>query len=129
VSTSEAVTRGIRVRVESRYDPDRSRPDARHWFFLYTIEIANVGTETVQLLGRHWTITDANGGVEEVRGPGVVGKQPTLAPGETFEYTSACPLRTPFGTMHGTYEMVTRGGERFAATVAPFALSEPHAIN
>ena len=80
--TSEAITAGIRVRVESRYDPTRSRPDQQQWFFLYTIQISNEGPEAVQLLSRHWVITDANGKIEEVRGPGIVGEQPVLAPGQ-----------------------------------------------
>lgn len=127
--TSEAVTRGVRVQVESEYAPDRSDPSRNEWFFLYTIRIINEGTETVQLLTRHWIITDGTGHVEEVRGPGVVGKQPILAPGESFEYTSGCPLSTPFGVMEGTYQMTTAGGERFDAKVAPFTLSEPYTVH
>ena len=127
--TSEAVTRGVRVRVKCTYDPERSRPSQNQWFFLYTITIANEGTDTVQLLTRHWTITDANGHVEEVRGPGVVGEQPILPPGESFEYTSGCPLTTPFGSMKGTYQMVTRSGDRFEATVAEFELSQPYTVH
>jgi len=95
---------------------------------LYTVQISNESSETVQLLSRHWIITDATGEVQEVRGPGVVGEQPVLAPGESFEYTSGCPLTTPFGSMNGTYQMVTSRGERFDATIAPFTLSEPHAL-
>ncbi len=98
---------------------------AREWFFLYTVTITNQGASTVQLLDRHWIITDANGAVEEVRGPGVVGRQPVLRPGESFEYTSGCPLATPFGSMNGSYRMVDDTGESFEATIAPFALSEP----
>jgi len=127
--TSEAVTRGVRVRVKSTYDADRSRPSQSQWFFLYTIRIANEGTDTVQLLTRHWIITDATGHVEEVRGPGVIGEQPILAPGESFEYTSGCPLTTPFGTMKGTYQMSTRDGERFDAQIAEFELSEPYTVH
>jgi ApaG protein len=129
VFTSEATTRGIRVRVRSRYVPERSNPKQSQYFFAYSVEIANLGDGTVQLISRHWVITDANGHVEEVQGPGVVGKQPILKPGEAFEYTSACPLVTPFGTMHGTYQMVTPDGEAFDAEIAPFTLSEPHAVN
>ena len=129
VFSSEAVTRAIRVRVQSSYVPERSEPDQGSWFFIYTVEITNQGEDTAQLMSRHWIITDADGQVREVRGPGVVGEQPTLAPGESFTYTSACPLETPFGTMHGTYQMVTPGGERFDAAIAPFSLGEPHAIN
>jgi ApaG protein len=127
--TSEAVTRGVRVRVQSQFDPDRSDPPQGQWFFLYTIHIANEGRETVQLLTRHWIITDGDGKVEEVRGPGVVGKQPILAPGESFEYTSGCPLTTAFGVMEGTYQMVTGEGERFDAKIAPFTLSEPYTVH
>lgn len=127
--TSEAVTRGVRVRVESEYAPERSQPLKNQWFFLYTITILNEGAETVQLLNRHWVITDGTGHIEEVRGPGVVGKQPTLRPGESFEYTSGCPLSTPFGVMEGTYQMVTEGGDPFEAKVAPFTLSEPYTVH
>jgi ApaG protein len=124
--TSEAVTRGVRVHVQSQYAPERSHPAKNQWFFLYTVTISNESSETVQLLTRHWIITDGAGRVEEVRGPGVVGKQPMLRPGESFEYTSGCPLTTPFGVMEGTYQMVTDGGERFDAKIAPFTLSEPY---
>jgi ApaG protein len=127
--SSEAVTRGIRVRVESEYAPDRSDPAKNQWFFLYTVTIANEGMETVQLVTRHWIVTDGTGQLEEFRGPGVVGKQPTLRPGESFEYTSGCPLKTPFGLMEGTYQMVTEGGERFDAKIAPFTLSEPYTVH
>ncbi len=127
--TSEAVTRGVRIQVKSMYDADRSRPSQSQWFFLYTIRISNEGTDTVQLLTRHWIITDAAGHVEEVRGPGVVGEQPILAPGEAFEYTSGCPLGTPFGTMKGTYQMSTREGEKFDAQIAEFELSEPYTVH
>ena len=127
--TSDATTQGIRVTVVSRYAPERSQPAGSKWFFLYTVTISNEGAETVQLLTRHWIITDGSGQVEEVRGPGVVGKQPTLAPGESFEYTSGCPLGTPFGVMEGTYQMITSGGERFDAKIAPFTLSEPYTVH
>ena len=127
--TSEALTRGVRVQVRSEYDADRSEPAKNQWFFLYQITISNEGTEAVQLLTRHWIITDGEGKVEEVRGPGVVGKQPILKPGESFEYTSGCPLTTPFGVMKGTYQMVLESGERFDATIAPFTLSEPYTVH
>jgi ApaG protein len=129
VSSSEALTRGVRVQVEARFSANHSDPKKREWFFLYTIQIKNEATETVRLVNRHWIITDAHGRIEEVRGPGVVGKQPTLRTGESFEYTSGCPLKTPFGSMRGTYEMVTEEGERFNATIAPFALREDEAFN
>ncbi|HRI06885.1 MAG TPA: Co2+/Mg2+ efflux protein ApaG [Nannocystaceae bacterium] len=129
MSTSEATTRGVRVHVVSHYSEEHSRPREGHWFFTYTIEITNEGEDTVQLLSRHWVITDANGKVEEVRGPGVVGAQPVLPAGESFTYTSFCPLRTSFGTMHGTYQMIDERGGTFDATIAPFALSTPYAVN
>ena len=124
VSTSEALTRGVRVRVDARYSTDHSDPRQGQWFFLYTITIVNEGPDTVQLLNRHWVITNATGDVEEVRGPGVVGHQPTLNQGESFEYTSGCPLETAFGSMQGTYEMQVEGGETFNANVAGFALRQ-----
>jgi ApaG protein len=129
MSRSEATTRGIRIDVRAAYVPERSEPKHGHWLFAYRVRIANEGSATAQLVSRHWIITDANGHIEEVKGPGVVGQQPVLAPGEAFEYTSFCPLTTPFGTMHGTYQMVTDGGEGFDAEIAPFTLAEPHAIN
>lgn len=127
--TSEAVTRGVRVHVESEYAPERSDPARKEWFFLYTVRITNEGAEVVQLLTRHWIITDGTGHVEEVRGPGVVGKQPVLKPGESFEYTSGCPLSTPFGVMEGTYQMISQAGEQFDAKIAPFTLSEPYTVH
>lgn len=127
--TSEALTNGIRVRVASTFDPIRSRVAENLWFFLYTITIANEGDCRVQLLSRHWIITDESGRVEEVRGAGVVGEQPSLEPGEAFEYTSGCPLPTPTGTMRGTYSMCTAEGATFEVEIAPFLLSEPYLVN
>lgn len=124
--SSVATTRNIRVRVEAEYDPTRSSPPQQQWFFLYSVQITNEGTETVQLVSRHWMITDAVGKVEEVRGPGVVGNQPILAPKQSFEYTSGCPLTTPFGSMQGTYQMVSESGVQFDVEIAPFALTEPY---
>jgi len=115
--------------VNAEYAPDRSRPDDHHWFFLYTITISNDGDHTVQLITRHWIITDGNNNVEEVKGLGVVGEQPFLHPGQAFTYTSGCPLRTPFGMMEGTYQMVAEGGEPFDAKIAPFTLSEPYTVH
>jgi ApaG protein len=126
---SEALTRGVRIKVQSEYSADQSAPSKNQWFFLYTVTISNEGPETVQLLTRHWIITDGTGHIEEVRGPGVVGKQPTIKPGESFEYTSGCPLSTPFGVMEGAYQMVTQNGERFDAKIAPFTLSEPYTVH
>lgn len=127
--SSDAVTRGIRVHVEPRFDPHRSDPELGQWFFLYTVTIHNRGDETVQLLTRHWVITDAAGHVEEVRGPGVVGEQPVLAAGESFEYTSGCPLATDAGKMEGSYQMVTGNGETFDAVIAPFTLCEASTVH
>jgi ApaG protein len=127
VSSSEATTNGIRVQVESRYSPEHSRPG--QWFFLYTVTISNEASETVQLISRHWVIRDGNGRVEEVRGPGVVGDQPVLEPGDSYEYTSGCPLPTPFGSMLGSYQMVTAGGSHFDAEIAEFVVREPGAIH
>ena len=126
---SEAVTHGVRVVARSMFDPGRSRPESGQWFFLYTITITNEGTDTVQLLSRYWLIKDESGGVEEVRGPGVVGEQPVLAPGASFEYTSGCPLTTATGTMEGSYFMQGPGGDRLEVKVAPFLLSEPFQVN
>lgn len=126
---SEAVSHGIRVTVESEYVPEHSNPEDGEFLFSYRVVISNESGETAQLLTRHWIITDGNGRVSEVQGAGVVGEQPLIAPGEAFEYTSACPLRTPFGTMHGTYRMKTAGGEQFDAAIAPFALGEPDTIH
>ena len=125
---SEALTRGVRVEVAAQYSPDHSRPGNR-WFFLYTITITNEGEETLQLVSRHWVITDGAGKVEEVRGLGVVGEQPVLDPVASYQYTSGCPLPTPFGTMEGSYQMVTGSGERFEADIAQFFLREPGAIH
>lgn len=127
--SSDALTRGIAVHVEPRFDPSRSAPESSQWFFLYTVTIQNRGSETVQLLSRHWVITDAAGRVEEVRGPGVVGEQPVLAPGESFEYTSGCPLTTDVGKMEGSYQMVTASGDSFEAVIAPFTLCEPGTVH
>jgi len=127
--SSEAVTRNIRVQVHVDFSPERSRPADQHWFFLYTITITNEGSETVQLLTRHWIITDGNSHVEEVRGPGVVGEQPVLRPLQSFTYTSGCGLSTPFGVMQGTYQMVTPDGAQFDAVIAPFTLSEPYTVH
>jgi ApaG protein len=129
MSISEAITNGIRVKVRAKYSAEHSDPRQKHWFFFYTVHISNEGLEQVQLLSRHWMITDGDGRVTEVRGDGVVGQQPRLQPGESFEYTSACPLKTPFGSMQGTYQMTTASGDRFDAQIAPFALCEPCTIH
>jgi ApaG protein len=126
---SDTTTRGVRVEVQTAYVPERSSPRDGHYFFAYRIRISNVGEETVQLISRHWVITDGSGQVEHVHGPGVVGEQPVLEPGESFEYTSFCPLPTPIGSMHGTYQMTTAGGSAFDAEIAPFPLAVPSALN
>jgi ApaG protein len=126
---SSAVTDGIRVTVTSAYRPDRSEPGASRWLFTYTVRIANEGDAPAQVIARHWIITDANGEREEVVGEGVVGHQPRLAPGEEFEYTSFCVLKTPHGSMHGTYRMVREDGTSFEARIAPFPLVLPGTLN
>jgi ApaG protein len=126
---STAVTEGIRVSVTSAYVPEQSAPKARRYVFAYTVKIANEGTQPAQLKTRHWVITDGSGKVEEVRGPGVVGQQPLLRPGEHFEYTSGCVLQTPRGEMRGTYQMYRPDGTMFDATIAAFALALPYSLN
>ena len=122
-------TEGIRVTVKPQYWPERSSPEASQFAFMYTVEIANLGGEQAQLMRRHWVLTDANGKVDEVRGEGVVGKQPSLAPGEHFEYTSWAMLRTPFGTMRGTYFMERGNGGLFEVKISEFALTLPHSLH
>jgi ApaG protein len=129
MSTSRALTRGVLVEVVSRYLPERSRPQDHLYVFAYTIRITNQGDRRVQLVSRRWIITDANGRVEEVSGPGVVGEQPVLGPGESFTYTSGCPLPTPFGSMRGTYQMVGPDEEWFDVEIAEFALREPYSVH
>jgi ApaG protein len=126
---SEAVTESIRVEVMSQYSAENSRPLQDVWVFEYTVRITNQGEETVQLVSRHWIITDALDHVEEVRGPGVVGEQPVLAPGESFKYSSWCPLKTPTGVMRGTYQMARAGGNQFDIEIAPFALKARYMVN
>src|SRR5580692_5626839 len=126
---SDAVTHDIRVEVLARYSAEKSRPLQDEWVFEYTVRITNQGQETVQLLSRHWIITDALEHVEEVQGPGVVGEQPVLAPGESFKYSSWCPLKTPTGMMHGTYQMARAGGSIFDIEIAPFALKARYMVN
>ena len=128
-STSEAVTEGVRVSVRARYSEEHSSPQQSQWFFLYTITIANESEHSVKLINRNWLILDATGKSEEVHGPGVVGEQPALEPGQAFEYTSGCPLPTPFGSMSGTYEMSREDGTSFEAEVRLFQLRQPNAIH
>lgn len=126
---SDTTTRGIRIQVKSTYLADRSSPRDSQYLFAYHVRISNVGADTAQLISREWIITSAEGEVERVKGPGVVGEKPVLAPGGSFEYTSYCPLKTPVGSMQGSYQMVTADGEKFDAHIAPFTLAAPHALH
>lgn len=128
-TTSLALTDGIRVSVVSRYVSEQSVPRQGRYVWSYTIRITNEGKAPARLVSRHWIITDALGKIEEVRGPGVVGEQPHLQPGETFQYTSGCMLATARGSMHGTYQMVRDGGGGFDAEIARFALELPVTLN
>ncbi|MEQ8246503.1 MAG: Co2+/Mg2+ efflux protein ApaG [Alphaproteobacteria bacterium] len=122
----DRTTRGIRIEVQPFYLEDQSTPDQGHFVWAYRVKIENIGTERVQLLNRYWKITDAVGRIKEVRGPGVVGEQPRLDPGESFEYTSGTPLSTPSGIMVGTYEMTNDSGDTFPVEIPPFSLDSPH---
>ena len=113
----EAITHQVKVTVEPTFDPERSDPDERRYFWRYAIEIVNLGDKSVTLMERHWRITDANGRQQEVRGPGVVGEQPTIEPGKSFKYTSGCPLTTPSGLMVGEYRMVDPTGRSFEVSI------------
>lgn len=126
--TSLAVTEGIRVRVQSHYLVDQSSPPDDRYVFAYTITISNESERTAQLRTRHWIITDGRGAIEEVRGDGVVGEQPRLAPGQSFQYTSGCVLTTPIGTMQGSYRMWRDDGSYFDAEIAPFSLASPASV-
>lgn len=126
---SDTTTRGIRIRVTPSYVPEQSDPDEDRYFFAYHIVIENQGEVPAQLVSRHWIITDGDGSTSEVRGLGVVGLQPVLAPGGRHEYSSACPLQTPVGSMQGSFQMVTAGGEHFDALIAPFSLAMPGIVN
>jgi len=123
----EQVTRSIRVRVRPEYLEAQSAPDEGRYFWSYTVEILNEGSETVQLRSRYWRITDANGHVEEVRGPGVVGQTPVIGPGESFEYTSGCPLKTTSGIMVGSYQMEKTNGTLIDIAIPAFSLDSPFA--
>lgn len=125
--TSVALTEGIRVRVQSQYLPEQSAPSHARYVFAYTITISNEGAQPAQLRTRHWIITDGRGVVEQVRGDGVVGEQPRLSPGQSFQYTSGCVLQTSVGTMQGTYQMWREDGSQFDAQIAAFSLASPDA--
>lgn len=119
----------IRVLAQSNYLPEQSEPANNRYVFAYTVNIENIGTRPAQLLSRHWVITDALGKVQEVRGQGVVGEQPLLEPGESFQYTSGAVIETPLGTMTGSYQMVSADGHAFDAEIPPFRLAVPHALH
>ena len=125
VAPYQEVTRDIRVTVRPDYLSDRSDPSENRWVWAYTIEITNLGREPVHLRSRHWRIFDALGRLQEVRGAGVVGQEPTIAPGETFEYTSGCPLPTSSGMMVGSYEMEDAAGQPFTVAIPAFSLDSP----
>ncbi len=126
---SDTTTEGIRIRVKPSFWPDRSQPEAGQYAFTYSVTIDNVGTLPAQLKSRHWLITDAAGKVEEVKGEGVVGKTPHLMPGEGFSYTSWAMLKTPFGSMRGTYSFVRADGRKFDAKISEFALVQPNSLH
>ena len=119
----------VTASAATQYIADQSDEAAGRYVFAYTITIRNGGNVAAQLISRHWVITDAGGHTEEVKGPGVVGEQPVLSPGESFQYTSGCPLKTSSGLMRGTYQMVTEDGEHFDVEIAPFSLHEPYTIH
>lgn len=127
---SEIITRGIRVQVMTEFNEEQSDPENNHWLYLYRVTICNESSNTVKLLGRHWYITDSDGKTHEIIGTGVVGEQPIIEPGQQYAYTSACPLTTELGSMHGHYQMITEKEEKFDAMIAPFTLlSQPHLIH
>ena len=122
-------TRFTKIEVSPNYVPSRSDLSKPIFFFSYHIKITNISNDTIQLHSRYWNITDGNGNVEEIRGPGVVGRQPHIKSGETFEYTSYCPLPTNFGVMHGYFEMINDNGTIFNAKITPFRLTTPFSVN
>ncbi|PTW46368.1 uncharacterized protein affecting Mg2+/Co2+ transport [Sphingomonas faeni] len=124
-----ATTDGVTVRVSVSYLPEQSEPERGRWFWAYHIRLENEGTETVQLLTRHWVITDGRGARHSVEGEGVVGEQPVIEPGASFDYVSGCPLATPSGAMHGSYQMVREDGAVFAVEIPRFSLFAPAVLN
>ncbi len=127
--TNRAITEKIQVEAAARLAPEQSSPSDGQFIFTYQIKISNLGKTPVQLLSRHWIITDGNGRTEEVRGPGVIGEQPWIQPAHSFQYESFCPLSTPTGSMHGSYEMSTEGGGRFSVEIPQFFLVEPSSFH
>lgn len=117
------------VQVQPRYLEEQSDPEEGRYLFAYTVTIRNTGEVTAQLVSRHWIITDSGGQIDEVRGPGVVGEQPVLKPGQSFQYTSGCPLSTPVGSMHGSYQCIAEDGTTFEAPIAEFVLSVPRRLH
>ena len=126
---SETITNGVKVQVSTRFLEERSNPQTNKFIFAYTVTSTNTESVPGQRMSRKWIIKDADGDIETVEGPGVVGEKPVLQPGQSFEYTSFCPLETPFGTMEGHYNMVAADGSRFQAMIAPFGLATPGALN
>ena len=129
MSVSDAITRGVRIQVECDYLDEESSPENHHYLFSYHVTVSNHSEQAVQLVSRHWVITNADGKREEVKGLGVVGAQPLIRPGESFTYSSYCPLDTPVGSMQGTYQMVAADEEEFDAVIAPFTLAVPGMLN
>lgn len=119
----------IRVLAQSSYIAEQSEPSRNRYVFAYTVNIENIGTRTAQLISRHWVITDALGQIQEVRGQGVIGEQPVLGPGESFQYSSGAVIETPIGTMTGSYQMLGTDGQTFDAEIPPFRLAVPHALH
>jgi len=117
------------IQVQPQYLEEQSEPEQGRYLFAYTVTIRNTGEVTAQLVSRHWIITDSDGQIEEVRGPGVVGEQPVLKPGQSFQYTSGCPLATPVGSMHGSYQCIAEDGTAFEATIPEFVLSVPRTLH
>jgi ApaG protein len=126
---SDTITEGIRIRAEPQYLAERSQPAAGEYVFAYQITISNVGDAPAKLVSRHWVVSDSTGEEQHVRGAGVVGEQPRLAPGQEFQYVSYCPLPTAVGAMHGEFQMVRDDGAAFDARIEPFTLAAPHTLN
>jgi len=129
MGVQKSVSPQFNIEVECNYSETESRPDENLFYFIYTVRIKNSGNTTAQLLNRHWIITDALGRIEEVRGPGVVGMQPHIKPGQSFSYDSACPLKTSSGSMKGSYEMTSENGDSFKLEIPEFFLISPQALH